>query len=80
VLDRHHIDADPDLTFHFDADPDLNPDPTPSFTHVGKSEFFSSFIHSSANLHSLIFLVIVIGVIILIFLDSLLKFSGKIIV
>jgi hypothetical protein len=32
---------DPDPTFHFeffDADPDL--DPTPSFTHVGKSEQF----------------------------------------
>jgi hypothetical protein len=42
---------DPDPNFHVDADPDPDPgwhqneadpyaDPTPSFTHVGKSEFF----------------------------------------
>ncbi len=32
------MDADPNLdpTFHTDADPE----PTPSFTHVEKSEFF----------------------------------------
>jgi hypothetical protein len=37
VVDRHRFgaDLDPDLTLHFDAD--LNPHPTPSFTHVGKS-------------------------------------------
>jgi hypothetical protein len=42
---------DPDPNFHVDADPDPDPDwhkndayshadPTPSFTHVGKSDFF----------------------------------------
>jgi hypothetical protein len=31
-------DADPDPTFHFDTYPD--PDPTQSFTLVGKSNFF----------------------------------------
>ncbi len=30
VADPHHLDADPDSTFHPDADPD--PDPDPSFT------------------------------------------------
>ncbi len=29
VADPHHVDADPDPTFHFDADP--NPDPTFQF-------------------------------------------------
>ena len=42
VVDRHRFDAGPDQdpTFHFDADPDSYPDPDPtlSFTHVGKSE------------------------------------------
>jgi hypothetical protein len=46
-VDRHRFDADPDPNFHVDAD--LDPDwhqnnadshPTPSFTHVGKSEIF----------------------------------------
>jgi hypothetical protein len=31
VVDRHHVDADPDPTFYFDVDP--GPDPFPSFTH-----------------------------------------------
>jgi hypothetical protein len=57
-VDRHHISADPDPTFHFNADPDLDPDPTPRFTHVGKSEFFN-------------FLVIVIGVTIFYILHSI---------
>jgi hypothetical protein len=26
VVDPHHIDADPDSTYHPDADPDVNPD------------------------------------------------------
>jgi hypothetical protein len=49
VVDRHRFDAnpDPDPNFHVDADPDPEPDqhdadhadPTPSFTHVGKSRF-----------------------------------------
>ncbi len=54
-MDRHRfdVDPDPDPNFHVNADPDPNPDPdwhqndeapyadpTPSFTHVGKSDFF----------------------------------------
>jgi hypothetical protein len=53
-VDRHRFYADPnpDPNFHVDADPDPDPDPdchqhaanphadpTPSFTHVGKSDF-----------------------------------------
>ncbi len=53
-MDRHRFKADPvpDQNFHVDADPDRERDPdwhqnnadphanpTPSFTHVGKSEF-----------------------------------------
>jgi hypothetical protein len=58
VVDRHRFDADPDPNFLADADPDLDPDqdwhqndadphanPTPCFTHVEKSIFFT-FIHS----------------------------------
>jgi hypothetical protein len=46
-----------DSIFHFDADPDPDPDPdpTPSFTHVGKSENFLTFVHSSATLLALLF-------------------------
>ncbi len=58
--------AYPDSTFHFDADPD----PTPSFTLVGKSEIFLSFILGSASLHRFILLIIAIGVIIFNILDS----------
>jgi hypothetical protein len=41
VAQRQKVDADPDSTVHahpvdVNSDPDL--DPTPSFTHVGKSE------------------------------------------
>jgi hypothetical protein len=39
-MDLHHINVDPDPTFRSDADSDLDPHPTPSFKHVGKSEFF----------------------------------------
>jgi hypothetical protein len=28
VLNPHHVDADPDPTFHPDDDPDLDPDPS----------------------------------------------------
>jgi hypothetical protein len=56
-VDRHRLDADPDPKFHVDADPDPNldwhqnnADPhvdlSPSFTQVGKSEYFVTFIHS----------------------------------
>jgi hypothetical protein len=34
-------DPDPDATFHFDGDPDLDPDTTPSFTHLENQYFFS---------------------------------------
>jgi hypothetical protein len=56
VVDRHRFDADPGPNFHVDADPDPDPDPdwhqydayphadpTPSFTHIGKSNFFGQF-------------------------------------
>jgi hypothetical protein len=41
-VDGHRFDAvlHPDPTFHSDADPDPNSDPTPSFTHVEKSDNF----------------------------------------
>jgi hypothetical protein len=42
-----------DPTFRCDADPDPNPDPDPS--HVGKSEFFITIIHSSARFNFLSF-------------------------
>jgi hypothetical protein len=51
-VDRHHFDADPDPNIHVDADSDPDwhqydadplADPTPSFTHFVKSEFFSTF-------------------------------------
>ncbi len=44
------FDEDPDPTFHSDADPDPGLDPTPSFKHFGKSEFFSTFNHSNASI------------------------------
>ena len=50
--------------------------PTPSFTRLVKSEFFT-FIHSSASLLGFIFLDSVMGVIIFNIWDSILKFSGK---
>jgi hypothetical protein len=46
-----HFDADPDPTFHFDADQDPNPDPSPSFTLVGKSDFCFTFISTAVSLH-----------------------------
>jgi hypothetical protein len=48
VVDRHRF-AEPDPNFHVDADPDPDPDqhdayphadPSPSYTHVGKSNSF----------------------------------------
>jgi hypothetical protein len=39
-VDRHRFDADPD------------PYPTASYTQVGKSEFFKTFIYSSDSLHT----------------------------
>ncbi len=54
-MDRHRFDADldPDPSFLIDVDPDPDwhqndadphADPTPSFTHVGKSEYFVYFL------------------------------------
>jgi hypothetical protein len=53
VGDLHRFDAglDSDPTFHLDADP--YPNPTSSFTPVGKSEKIVTFIDSSASLHCL---------------------------
>ncbi len=41
---------DPNQSFRFDADPDS----TPSFTHVGKSNKIMTFNHSSANTYVLL--------------------------
>ncbi len=41
-VDWHHVDADPDSTFHFDADPYPDPDPSPS-SNAGKSKIFGDF-------------------------------------
>jgi hypothetical protein len=35
-VERHRINADPDLAFHFDDDLDL--DSSPSLTHFGNDE------------------------------------------
>ncbi len=72
-LHRSHAGPDPDMTFHFFyADPDS--DRTLRFTHVEK---FFFYIHSRACQHCIIFLVGVLGVIIFIILNSILKFSGQ---
>jgi hypothetical protein len=82
------VDADPNPNFHVDAYPDPDPDldsadwhqneadphadPTPSFTHAGKSEyFFVTFSHSIASLLCFIFLISVKCAIILNFLDRI---------
>ncbi len=61
-MDRHRFDAAPDQDFHVANDPDPDwhqydadphADPTPSFKHVGKSEFT----HSFASLQCFIFLI-----------------------
>jgi hypothetical protein len=62
VEDRQCYDADPDPNFHFEVDPDADPgwyqtdadphaDPTPCFTHVGKSEIFL-FTSTAAPVHT----------------------------
>jgi hypothetical protein len=43
------LGSNPEPTFHFDADPD--PDPSPNFTHVGKFQFFFTFIHTAAPVY-----------------------------
>jgi hypothetical protein len=40
AMSGHLFDIDRDPIFHFDADQDPDSDPTPSFTHNGKPEFF----------------------------------------
>ena len=68
---RFDAKLDPDLNpnFYVDADPDWiligikmlpivmqsSADPTLSFTHVGKSDFFITFIHSNTSLRCFIF-------------------------
>jgi hypothetical protein len=48
VVDRHHIDADPHLTFDFDADPD--PHPTPALQMLEKTyKKIRTFLHGSAS-------------------------------
>ncbi|MFN9944877.1 MAG: hypothetical protein ACK56I_35965, partial [bacterium] len=71
--DRHRFDADPDpdSTFHFYAGPD--PD-SPSFTHDGKSDIFSPFIHSCTSLNCFICLISVTRVRIFNILYSVLNF------
>jgi hypothetical protein len=79
-VDQYRSFRNPDSTFHFDADPDSNPNTAPSFSHIGKSEKFSTFIHSISNLHCFIFLFSVIGIVIFnagILTVRILKFSGK---
>jgi hypothetical protein len=68
-VDRHRFDADPDSNFHVIADPDPDPDwhqidgdphadtTRPSFTHVGKSEFFFTLSRSMSSLQCFIFLI-----------------------
>jgi hypothetical protein len=66
VVDRHRFDAGPvqDPTFHFDADPDSYPDPDPtlSFTYVGKLGKIGPLFTAQRQLILFIFLVSVIGV------------------
>jgi hypothetical protein len=58
-----------------DADPHANP--TPSFTHVGKSYFFTLVTALPVNIQWFIFLISVKCVIIFSIFDSILKLSGK---
>jgi hypothetical protein len=62
-VNRHDFDDEPDPTLPFDAIPD--PNPYPSFTHVGKSEIFFTFLRA--------ILVSGMGAIIFNILDSTLK-------
>ncbi len=58
-MDRYRCDAEPDTNFYVDADQDRDPDadpdwhqndadphadPTLSFTHVGKSDYFFTIV------------------------------------
>ncbi len=52
VVDRHSFNAVPDFRVGADPDPDWHQndadshaDPNPSFTHVGKSDFYFYFSH-----------------------------------
>jgi hypothetical protein len=70
------IDADPDPNFVVVADP--HGDPTPSFTQIGRSEFFY-FCHGIARLECFIFLISTYQVctIFLIFLTACSNFREK---
>ncbi len=56
-VDRHRVDADPDLypTFYFDADSDPDPDPSPRFTHVGIPKFFLVLLLPGVPVYSVLF-------------------------
>ncbi len=71
---RFHADPHPDATFYCDDDPDLAP--TPKFYTSLKIIFFF-ILFTALPVYTLIFLVIVKGVIVFNFLDSKLKLSGK---
>jgi hypothetical protein len=68
----HRCDADPDPDFHVDADP--HADPTTSFTHVEKSEYFN---HCISSLKCFVFLISDVSECFFPFMDTILKFSGK---
>ncbi len=72
VVDRHHVDADPDPIFYFDSDPIPDPVPTP---HFGKSKIvLNLFVYNSFTLfiflRRLKFIVFNMS-------GSILKFSGN---
>jgi hypothetical protein len=54
VADSHHVNADPDPTFHFDADADPEPafhsdaDPDPTFQFNADPSLFSRYGPSNA--------------------------------
>jgi hypothetical protein len=73
------FDSDPQPTFHFDAEQNPDSDSTPSFTYVGKSDFF--YIYSQQCQFTLFYLSRqCYRCHNFQFFDSILKFSGKIIV
>jgi hypothetical protein len=71
-MDLHHVNVDSDPTFRSDAISDLDPHPSPSFTHVGKSEKFGLLFTAVIVLSLLTVLVKIFNV-----LDSLVKFFKK---
>ncbi len=49
LVDRHHVDTDPDPTFHFDADPDTGILLLPRVLHFLKNQNCFGLIHSTAS-------------------------------